>query len=302
MSNVRQTSPLVQLPSLINPPLLLSAAAECLAGAWIAGAGFTSGKAYLVALAAALIFAAGSVFGHYFDRELDAQHHPERPLPAGRVEPARAWGVGWVFLVPGLLLPALAGRETLLAAVGVGVLVVLYAAATKRQWGIGFLTLGAARAANFLMGMTTEEFGVQGYAAAALPVLAYATGWGLFRAVRQPGAPPSTPVVALTHLLIALSLLLYQALAGFAYRADSIALLIPFLAVTLPRYVNAVLDGRRPAVLEAVQYGFIGLTLLEGTLATGYAGFFPGAAVGLLGLAVYSALRKWPITLVTVPR
>lgn len=297
-----KSSRVQDLLSLAGPPLVVSAAAECLAGALVAGASLGSPKAYLLALASSLIFGSGSVFGHYFDRATDARHHADRPLPAGRVTPSLAWQTGWALLVPGVLLAAPAGHHSLLAAIGTALLVVLYAAGTKGLWGFGFLTLGAARGMNLLLGMTAEEFGLARGAVAALPVAVYAVGWALFRAGRQPGAPPSTGLMGLTHLVIALSLLLYQSLERFSYRADSVALLIPFLALTLPRFVNAMLDGRRPAVLEAVQYGFLGLTLLEATLAAGYGGIASGAAVGLFALALYGALRRWPVTLVVRPR
>src|SRR4051794_18480920 len=66
------------LLALVNPPLALSAAAEALAGAYLAGAPVVSLKPWLLALAAMLLFAAASVFGHYFDRTRDEKQHPER--------------------------------------------------------------------------------------------------------------------------------------------------------------------------------------------------------------------------------
>jgi 4-hydroxybenzoate polyprenyltransferase len=287
---------------LINPPLVIAAAAECLAGACLAGASLRGPVPYLLALASALMFGAGAIFGHYFDAAADAREHPQRPLPSGRVPPAAAWLWGWALLAPGAALPGIAaGRDAALFGVMTAVLVVLYPALTRGQWGAGFLTLGLARAANLLLGITAGEFGIARFWPAAIPVALYGIGWAVLRASRQRGAPPGTGFVGLLHLAAALSALLYLSATRFPYRIDSLSFLIGLLALTLPRFVNAVLDGRRPQVLEAVQFGFLGLTLLEAALAAGYSGFAAGALVAVFCLPVLAALKRWRISLAKDP-
>jgi UbiA prenyltransferase family protein len=290
------------LLALVNPPLVVSAAAECLAGAYLGGPFWLSAPPYVLALASAFLFAAGSVFGHYFDRTADAARYPDRPLASRRTEAGTAWKLGWTLLVTGAVLASLSGRNGALAGIGVAVAVVLYAAGTKAVWGAGFLTLAAARGLNLVLGLTASELGVLHFAPLAVPVMLYALGWSLLRASRQPGAPPTTGFVGLLHLGGAVTVHLYQAGNTFYQWRDALLFLLVFLAITFPRFVRAVMEPRRGFVLEAVQYGFIGLTLLEATLVAGQSGALAGLLIALFCIPLYTALRKWPISLVTERR
>lgn len=292
----------MELLGLLSPPLALAAAAESLAGALAADVPLASPAPYLLALCSALLFAAGSIFGHYFDRENDARRRPERPIPAGRLDSGLMWRVALTLLGAGILLPLLLGQLSALASLGVALAVVLYAAVAKNSWGASFLVLGLARALNLLMGLTAGEQGIDRLALAALPVLIHGVGWALLRASRQPGTPPTTGFVALLHLGAATSALFYQVGARFAYRLDAVPFLTIYLALTFPQVVKAVLEPRRPLVAAATQYSFVGLTLLEASLAAGYDGFWSGLIVALLGVLVFSLLRRWPVSLLTDPR
>jgi 4-hydroxybenzoate polyprenyltransferase len=295
-------APRRELLYLVNPPLVVSAAAECLAGAYLGGAPLGSFKPYVLALSAALLFAAGSVFGHYFDRPNDETHHPERALPSGRLEPGRAWLLGWGLLLPGVLLTWCVGRESLATSIAVALAVVLYAAVAKGVWGWGFFTLAAARALNLVLGLTATEHGLLFFWKGAVPVLLYAAGWAVLRSSKQPGAPPASAFVALLHMAAGLSVFLYLDAALLDVKAF-VVLLVPLFGFwVLPRVVRAVLDGRRPAVLEAVQWSFVGLTFLEMGLAGGSNGLPSGLIVGACSVAMYYALRKWPVTLALASR
>lgn len=287
--------------ALVNPPLVVSAAAEALAAALIGDAPLREPKALVLAAASGLLFGAGAIFGHYFDRTADAARDPERPLTSGRVEPQRAWSLGWVLLLSGAALAAAAGRGSLVVATGLALVIVLYAAVTKGIWGAGFLTLGAARGLNVLLGLTAADLNADRYwalALVAIPVMLYTVGWAVLRGTRQRGAPPSSGLVGLLHIVAGVSALLYQAVTQFSYRGDATPFLVLFLALAFPRFVTAVADPRRPQVLEAVQYGFLCLTLLEATLAAGYAGAAAGLLPALACIPLYRALKKWPVSLV----
>src|SRR5579883_2587960 len=91
------------LAPLLNPPLLLSVAAESLAGSLLAGVAPGSLAPYLFAAASALLFGAGSLFGHYFDRDRDRRFYPDRPLVCGKVDTGFAWRLGLALLCLGSL-------------------------------------------------------------------------------------------------------------------------------------------------------------------------------------------------------
>jgi hypothetical protein len=288
--------------SLLNPPLILAAAAEALAGAYVAGLEFSAPAPYVLAAAAALLFAAGGVFSAYFDRIAASARNPFATRPEGETPVGVLWRVGWTALLLGTALPALVGRPSVLAAIGVALLVVLYAAVTREIWGAGFLTQGAARGANFTMGLTAYPEVVGQLGAAAIPVALFAVALAVARHSRQPGAPPTTSFVAVVHAVAALSVLLFLGAGEFYYRLDALPFLFGTLVLTLPRLVKLVQDPRRPAAVEALQYGFLALTVGEATLAAGYAGFRAGFLVVLFCVPLVLALKRWPVRLVVTPR
>jgi hypothetical protein len=60
-------------------------------------------------LALSLCYIAGMFLNDAFDREFDARHRPERPIPSGEVAAATVFGTGFAMLVMGVALLAWAG-------------------------------------------------------------------------------------------------------------------------------------------------------------------------------------------------
>lgn len=290
------------LVTLLNPPLLFAAAAEALAGAYAVGEPFVSAWPFLLGLAAALLFTAGSAFTEYF-RRIAAQNRLQPAFENEEEPPTELlWRVGWGCLLAGAALPGLVGKVPLLIAIGIALCLVLYAAVTHEIWGVGFLTWGAAHGLALFLGLAARPDVLGQYALAALPVLLLAVGLAIMRHSRQPGAPPTTGFMSLLHVASALTLLLYLTVNSFNYRIDALPFLVLTLSLSLPRLVTALQDPRRPAAVEALQYGFLALLALAATLAAGYSGIYAGVLVALLGVGVYWLLKQWPLTLVTEPR
>lgn len=290
--------PLYDQTGLLSPPLALSGGALALAGALLAGAPLTDWRLYPVAVGAMLLHAAGHAFTRFF-ATARPQPGPDRRLPD---EAQQAWKLGWLTLLPGAALPALGGRAAWLAAIGVALLLVLYASATRTEWGLGFANFGAARALTLVLGLCLAESGLERYWNVALPVLVWAMGWDVLRSARQPGAPRTTGFVALAHLVGAVSLALYQAAWSYFHWTDAFVPLILLLAVAFPRFVSAVMLIGAPPVLQAVQYGLIGEVLLAAVLVAGYNNLLPGLAVAALVLPLFKLLERWPVALVMDPR
>jgi len=290
-----------ELPALLSPPLIFAAAIEAIAGAYVAGEPFVAFRTFLLGLAAALLFTAGNAFAAYF-RQVAARNRPGFSPTVAESSAPVLWKWGWLCLFAGAALPALAGKMALLIAIGIALCLVLHAAVTQEIWGLGFLTWGAAHGLNLLLGIAARSEVFSRYALAALPVLLLAVGLAIVRHSRQPGAPPTTGFMGLVHAAAAMTTLLYLTANSFNYRLDALPFLFATLALALPRFVIAVQDPRRPAAVEALQYGFMALTAMEATLAAGYSGIRAGVLVTLLGVVVFRLLKSWPLTLVTEPR
>lgn len=295
--------PRTDLLSCANPPLALSAAGECLAGALAAGAGLDQLATWLLALGSACLFAAGSLLSHHF-----------RPAPAPSAETFTTRSSRPSVTSPesraalpligfGVALSMTGGHTSGAFAVFAALLAVLYAGVTRRIWGAGVLTMGAARGMNLLLGLSISDSGVMRGSHLFIPVALYVAGWGLLRTSRQAGAPPATGFVGLIHLTLGMSAALFVGdmlrYSGTQfYRLDAAPFVAALFLLVLPRAVRAVMEPRRAIVSEAVQYGFIGLLLFEAALTAGLVGAARALPVAALCFGLYGLLRRWPISIV----
>ena len=74
-----------KLGRISNLPTVWS---NVLAGATLAGVGFDLVSVFVVVIAMSLVYTAGMFFNDVFDRDYDRQHRPDRPIPAGEIDPS----------------------------------------------------------------------------------------------------------------------------------------------------------------------------------------------------------------------
>jgi len=159
---------------LCRLPNLFTAWADIFAGFFIVSAFANEGVTNLNApvvfvclvLASSLIYSAGMILNDYFDREVDAQQRPDRPIPSGAVSAQAAMLAGFAMLVVGTLVALLGGyvyvdyaaipwRGGAIAAC-LSVCVVAYDAVLKRTALAPWL-MGACRFFNILLGMSLAK-------------------------------------------------------------------------------------------------------------------------------------------------
>lgn len=80
-----------------------------LAGVVLAGGSAGDARVPFVLLALSLLYVAGMYLNDAFDRGFDAQHRPERPIPAGQVAATTVFGAGFGMLAAGMAVLAWAG-------------------------------------------------------------------------------------------------------------------------------------------------------------------------------------------------
>ena len=152
---------------LIRPPALMSAPADSLAGLALAaflfeGAMTPSVDGGLLAAALSIFcYAAGMISNDIFDRELDADERPERPLPSGRVSLMGAWSLCLSAQLTALSL-AVAARGVVspltLAVSGTIGATYLYNALLKEGL-LGAAAMGLCRGFNLCLGISVALSG-----------------------------------------------------------------------------------------------------------------------------------------------
>jgi hypothetical protein len=80
-----------------------------LVGAALPGAGWNRPQFALVLLAMSLFYVGGMYLNDYFDRAIDAQERPERPIPSGAISARSVVSIAGGLLAAGLMLVAATG-------------------------------------------------------------------------------------------------------------------------------------------------------------------------------------------------
>jgi heme o synthase len=137
---LRTASPLAYLKDLLllaKPRLSGLVVITCAGGMWLAPGRIAPARAILAVLSIAAVVGAANALNCYLERDIDARMRRtrDRPLPAGRVEPLVALGLG--ILVPAFAIPTLAlaaGRLTaFLALVALATYVLVYTPMKQRS-------------------------------------------------------------------------------------------------------------------------------------------------------------------------
>lgn len=97
----------LRLGRISNLPTVLT---NVLVGALLAGGQLTDVRLPLLMLALSLFYVGGMFLNDAFDREFDATHRPERPIPSGRVSARQVFVSGFGLLALGLAFVAIASR------------------------------------------------------------------------------------------------------------------------------------------------------------------------------------------------
>lgn len=157
--NANASSPVRALLELLRLPNVFTALADVCMGFLFSHATAQPVAAFaLLAVASCSLYLAGMVLNDYFDREIDWEERPARPIPSGRISIGFARALGWALLAAGVASGWAVGMlngnlrsglvATLLAAT-----VVLYDAFLKRT-PLGPLAMGGCRFLNVLLGMS----------------------------------------------------------------------------------------------------------------------------------------------------
>lgn len=195
---------LLRLGRVSNLPTVWS---NGLAGMALAGAAAGWRPALVLLPALSLMYVAGMFLNDWFDREFDARHRPDRPIPAGEASAATvaAWGGG--LLVAGLAMLAALGPGVLAPGVGLALAVLLYDAWHKGN-PVAPLVMGACRGCCYLVAAAAAGGAMAESAVLAGAALLILYVWMLSLIARQAGSALTARLIAGISLIDALLLCL----------------------------------------------------------------------------------------------
>jgi 4-hydroxybenzoate polyprenyltransferase len=232
------------------------------------------------------LYAGGVVFNDFFDRRLDAQERPERPIPSGRVAATHAAAMGAAFLVAGVVSAFYVSVASGVLAAAIACFALLYDAWAKHQAILGPIFMGLCRGGNLLLGVSAAPVICgQRWFLALLPTT-YIVGVTIMSRGEVLGGSRRAAQLAsgLTASVFGAIVLLGLTMA-FQLEWAAIPLLILAYRVA-PNLWRACRAPGPANIRRAVKSGVLSVIVLDAAIAAGFAGPWYGAGVlALLGLA-----------------
>lgn len=162
---------------LLRLPTVFTAMADIFLGYLLLNGNLSPASDFGLLLAtSACLYLAGMVFNDVFDRNVDAEERPGRPIPSGRVSLRAAMGLGVGLIAVGNLAAAGVGIPSLLVAGLLTLCVLAYDGGLKKT-PLGPVAMGACRFLNVMLGASATATFADIW---VLPQLHVAIGLGIY--------------------------------------------------------------------------------------------------------------------------
>ena len=170
----RPSHPLLAWLQLVRVPTVFTAMADIFLGFVLVNLSFDPVTNFLPLLGISVcLYWTGMILNDYFDRAIDAQQRPGRPIPSGRVTPQAALGVALVLNATGLGVAYSLGTNSLIVAGSISACVWLYDGVLKKT-PLAPIFMGGCRFFNVMLGASTSG------ALWCAPVVIVALGLGTY--------------------------------------------------------------------------------------------------------------------------
>ncbi|MBI5761625.1 MAG: UbiA family prenyltransferase [Planctomycetales bacterium] len=248
-------------------------------------------------VSSACLYTAGMVWNDVFDRDVDREERPSRPIPSGKISVRAASILGTLLLVGGIVAAALAGTQSLLVAAILVACILAYDGLVKST-PVGPLFMGGCRFLNVMLGAsaagTSGDFAAaaelvwakpQLFVAAALGIYITGVTWFAREEADISRRGPLGRAIAVVNLGLAglIAMLFYW--PDFHGNHVNIAIVLALVALTIDRrLITAWYVPDAQNVQFAIKICLLSLVMLDAALVV----FFTGES--MFGLAVVALL------------
>ena len=290
------------LLQLVRIPTVFTAMADIFLGFLLTRPSLAPVDTFAFLLAASVcIYWTGMILNDYFDRDVDSQERPGRPIPSGRIPAGSALKLGVMLNVAGLGLAACAGQLSLQIALLLTLCVWLYDGVLKKT-PVAPLLMGSCRLFNVLLGASASPTGAMWWC----PQMHVAIGLGIYVCgltwfARQEAKTSARPQLISASFVINAGL---ATLFGFVHTApdnsqrETAMFVLAVISVTIVRRLLRAISQPEPArVQTAIKMMLLSLIMLDATLvlfATGTPAL--AIAVALLMVPAFLLARWIPMT------
>jgi 4-hydroxybenzoate polyprenyltransferase len=220
------------------------------------------------------LYMAGMVFNDVFDRKIDAEERPERPIPSGRVSVMSAVCLGILLFVCGLGAADALGVPSLLVAIMIVVGILSYDGFLKKT-PVAPLVMGCCRFLNVLLGASAVArfadvwTAPQIYVAGGLGI--YITGVTWFGRTEARRSNRYQLAGAMTVVNLGLAAIVFFVIVWESERTSfnvlMILMILAVIALTINRRLtNALMNPQPQRVQDAIKMMLYSLVMLDATL------------------------------------
>ena len=233
----------------------------------------------LLCAASAGLYLSGMVFNDYFDRLIDAQERPNRPIPSGAISPVSAFRLGAGLMLIGVGSAACVGIPSLLVAGLLCVLIVGYDGSLKKT-PLGPVVMGSCRVGNVLLGASAVPSVGEVFQQPQLPIAlglgAYIVGVTLF--ARQEATVSRRGALLLAASVINIGVV---ALAMYINKSEMVIAehrfpalgILAMILFTLDRRLAVAITQPSPSAVQlAIKVLLLSLVMLDATLIYAFNG------------------------------
>lgn len=233
----------------------------------------------LLCAASAGLYLSGMVFNDYFDRLIDAQERPNRPIPSNAISPATAFWLAVGLMLVGLVAARCVGVPSLLVGLGLCVLILGYDGGLKNT-PLGPLVMGSCRLGNVLLGASAVTSVAEVFQQPQLPIGlglgTYIVGVTLFarqEATTSKRGALLAAAVVINIGVVALALLVNKSGTVVPeHRMPALGILAMILFTLDRRLAVAITQPSPPVVQLAIKVLLLSLVMLDATLIYAFNG------------------------------
>lgn len=231
----------------------------------------------LLCLASAGLYLSGMVFNDYFDRLIDAEERPNRPIPSGAISAGSAFRLAVVLMLIGLGAAACVGVPSIVAALALCVLILGYDGGLKKT-PLGPIAMGSCRVGNVLLGASAVASLPQLLSAPQLQIAlalgTYIVGVTLF--ARQESTTSRRAALLGAAVVINVGVLGLAYLVNQSPMSDNHFRALAILAViliTINRRLSSAISEPGPQRVQfAIKTMLLSLVMLDATLIYAFNG------------------------------
>lgn len=280
---------------LMRPANLVTAIADIMAGLSIAKFVFSTDTLsiqtiLLLSLSTVGLYGGGVVFNDVFDAELDAIERPERAIPSGKVSKQNATLLGSILLVLGIFCAFLVSFESMIIALIVAVLALVYDKVGKHHAFLGPINMGLCRGGNLLLGMSVMVSSLQDWWwIGIIPVLYIAAITMISRGEVHGGSKSILYFAGILYVIVSISQI------ALSYHFGNVLIALPFVILHIylifKPLITAIQNPIGPNIGKAVKAGVLALIVMDAAWVS-VSGNFPVAIAVLLLLPLSVKIAK----------